>query len=123
LNSSFPFESRYARIQGFEIHYVEQGPRHGSPILFFHGNPTSSYMWRDVIPPVAEKTGRRVIAFDLLGFGKSSKPTNIRYSLKLHSEVIEEFISSLKLKDLILVGEDWERPPGHVLRHSSQAEY
>ena len=98
-------ESRFTKVKDFDIHYVEEGS--GDPILFFHGNPTSSYLWRNVFPKVAKETGRRAIAFDLLGFGKSQKPTNIDYTLKLHAEIVEGFISNLKLKNLVLVGDDW----------------
>lgn len=106
--SDFPFESRYANVKGFKIHYVEVGS--GDPILFFHGNPTSSYLWRNVIRPVSQYTARRVIAFDLLGFGKSDKPSDLKHTLRLHSELIAEFINQLGLKKLFLVGDDWGGP-------------
>ncbi len=106
--STFPFDSRFTKVKGFDIHYVEQGS--GDPVLFFHGNPTSSYLWRNVFPRVAQATGQRAIAFDLLGFGKSQKPADINYSLKLHAEIIAGFIGNLKLKNLILVGDDWGGP-------------
>lgn len=105
--SAFPFESKYADVMGHKIHYVDVGS--GEPILFFHGNPTSSYLWRNVIVPVAKATSRRVIAFDLLGFGKSDKP-NIKHTLKLHADIIDGFIKGLELKNLILVGDDWGGP-------------
>ncbi|MBI4194983.1 MAG: alpha/beta fold hydrolase [Betaproteobacteria bacterium] len=72
VDSNFPFESKFIEIERFRIHYIEHG--RGAPILFVHGNPTSSYLWRNVLPKVAEATGRRGIALDLLGFGKSDKP-------------------------------------------------
>lgn len=103
--SAFPFESKYADVKGHKIHYVETGS--GAPVLFCHGNPTSSYLWRNVIGPVAEATSRRVLAFDLLGFGKSDKPSDIEYTLTLHADMIEGFIDNLKLKKPILVGDDW----------------
>lgn len=115
--SAFPFESKYAEVMGFKIHYVEVGS--GEPVLFFHGNPTSSYLWRNVIGPVAAATSRRVIAFDLLGFGKSDKPANIKHTLKLHAEIIEVFIKNLGLTNLILVGDDWGGPLAthYAVRH------
>ncbi len=106
--SAFPFESKYSKVMGFDIHYVEVGS--GDPVLFFHGNPTSSYLWRNVIGPVADATSKRVIAFDLLGFGKSDKPTHIEHTLQLHADVIRRFIGNLRLKNLILVGDDWGGP-------------
>jgi len=104
-SAAFPFESRYVTIQGHRIHYVETGE--GNPIVMMHGNPTSSYLYRNVLAPVAQSTGRRAIAFDLLGFGKSDKPTDLKYSLQLHADVVGEFIDQLNLKNLILVGDDW----------------
>ncbi|HLF98333.1 MAG TPA: alpha/beta fold hydrolase [Methylococcaceae bacterium] len=119
--SAFPFESRYVKVDGFRIHYLEVGE--GEPVLFFHGNPTSSYLWRNVIGPVAEATSRRVIAFDLLGFGKSDKPA-VQYTLKLHAEIVAGFIRRLGLKRLILVGDDWGGPlaANYALRHRDDVQ-
>lgn len=105
--SAYPFESRFANVDGHKIHYIEEGE--GKPILFIHGNPTSSYLWRNVLPEVARKTKRRAIALDLLGFGKSEKPS-LDYSLRLHSRIIEGFVRELKLEDLVLVADDWGGP-------------
>ena len=107
-SSSFPFESHFTDVMDHKIHYVEVGQ--GEPLLFFHGNPTSSYLWRNVIGPVAKATSKRVIAFDLLGFGKSDKPTGVKHTLKLHADVVKGFIKNLGLKNLILVGDDWGGP-------------
>lgn len=106
--SAFPFASRYAEVMGHRIHYVEVGS--GDPVVFFHGNPTSSYLWRNVIEPVAKACSRRVIAFDLLGFGKSDKPSDLVHTLQLHADVVEGFINRLDLRNLILVGDDWGGP-------------
>lgn len=106
--SDFPFKSHYAEVMGYKIHYVEVGS--GEPILFFHGNPTSSYLWRNVIGPVAIATSKRVIAFDLLGFGLSDKPADLVHTLQLHADVVEGFIGKLGLKNLVLVGDDWGGP-------------
>src|SRR5258705_12192099 len=106
--ASFSFESKFTKVRGFNIHYVEQGQ--GEPILFLHGNPTSSYLWRNIIPAVANGSGRRAIAVDLLGFGKSEKPDGIEYSLKLHAEIVSGVIQNLNLKNLILVADDWGGP-------------
>lgn len=106
--SAFPFVSRYAEVMGYRIHYVEVGS--GEPVLFFHGNPTSSYLWRNVIGPVAAATSKRVIAFDLLGFGKSDKPADLTHTLQLHAWVVEGFIKKMDLRNLILVGDDWGGP-------------
>lgn len=101
----FDFESRYVEIQGQKIHYVETGA--GKPILFVHGNPTSAYTFRNVLGPVAKRSGRRSIALDLLGFGKSNKPRNLEYTVSLHRDILIEFIEKLNLRDIVLVAEDW----------------
>lgn len=69
ISSAFPFESRYVNVEDARIHYIEQGS--GDPILFLHGNPTWSYLWRNIIPLVSAKG--RCLAMDLVGFGKSEK--------------------------------------------------
>jgi haloalkane dehalogenase len=83
VNADFPFQSRFLSIDGSKIHYVEEG-RGENPVLFLHGNPTSSYLWRNIIPIVA-KGGKnnRCIALDLIGFGKSDKP-DIDYNFQDH---------------------------------------
>ena len=103
-SSAFEFEPRYVELAGHQIHYVEVGD--GDPVLFVHGNPTSSYTYRNVLGPLAEAAGRRCIAIDLLGFGKSDKP-NIDYSCRLHAHVIRDFIETLDLRNIALVAEDW----------------
>jgi len=108
-SAEFPFESRFITIDGHEIHYVEEGQ--GDPILFIHGNPTSSYIWRNILPRVARETGRRGIALDLLGFGKSDKP-DVSYDLRLHERIVDGFIEKLGLKNIVLVLQDWGGPLG-----------
>jgi haloalkane dehalogenase len=91
-------------VLGHRIHYVEDGD--GDPVLFVHGNPTSSYAYRNVIGPVAKATGRRCIAMDLLGFGRSDKP-HLDYSCRLHADVISGLVEALDLDRVALVAEDW----------------
>jgi haloalkane dehalogenase len=102
LSSDFPYEPRYADALGSKMHYVESGE--GDPILLVHGNPTSSYLWRNVIPHVAPQG--RVIAVDLIGMGKSDKP-DIAYRLFDHVAYLEAFIEELGLDDVTLVLHDW----------------
>lgn len=82
--------------------YLELGD--GAPVLFVHGNPTSSYLWRNVMPYVAE--GRRAIAVDLIGMGDSDKP-DIEYSFVDHYRYFSAFIDAMNLNDVTLVGHDW----------------
>ena len=109
-DATLPFQSKYVKVLGHRIHYVEHGT--GRPVLFLHGNPTSSYLWRNVLPHVANQTGRKGVALDLLGFGKSDKPDKLRYSLDLHARVVGGFIDELALKDIVLVADDWGGPLG-----------
>jgi haloalkane dehalogenase len=103
----YPFTSRHVELLGHRIHYVEYGS--GLPVLFLHGNPTSSYVWRDVLPRVATLTNRRGIALDLLGFGRSDKPESVPYSLDLHARIVREFVDALNLRDIFLAEENPER--------------
>jgi haloalkane dehalogenase len=98
----FPFESRYIFVHGSKIHYIEKGS--GQVLLFLHGNPTWSYLWRNVIPPVSEYG--RCIAFDLVGFGKSDKP-DIGYTFLEHYKYVEGFIEEMSLNNIIIAGHDW----------------
>jgi len=100
--------------------YLELGE--GAPVLFIHGNPTSSYLWRNVMPFVAK--GRRAIAVDLIGMGGSAKP-DIEYSFDDHYRYFAAFIDAMGLKGVTLVGHDWgatlaweyaRRNPGRVVR-------
>lgn len=103
ISSEFPYESKFVKVLGSRLHYVERG--NGDPILFLHGIPTSSYLWRNVIPWV-EGDGRRVIAVDLIGFGKSDKP-DINYGFFNQARYLEAFIAALDLKNVTLVVHDW----------------
>jgi haloalkane dehalogenase len=115
----YPFSDRYLEIAGHRIYCVETGT--GEPVLFLHGNPTSSYVWRDVMPAVAAATGRRCIAVDLLGLGKSDKPDSLRYTLNLHRDIVAGAVEMLGLQNIVLVAEDWGGPLGmHHLVHEPQ---
>ena len=102
ISSRYPFRSNYASLFGSKIHYIEKGS--GRTFLFLHGNPTWSYIWRNVIPPVAEAA--RCIAPDLIGFGRSDRP-DIGYTFREHYRYVEGLIEELKLKEIVLVGHDW----------------
>jgi len=116
-SAAFPFESHYVDVLGHRTHYIDEG--RGAPVLYVHGNPTSSYLWRNVLPAVATDTRRRGIALDLPGFGRSGKPADGNYTLDLYYRVLEGFIEKLGLKDLVLVLHDWGGPLGmmYAARH------
>ncbi len=84
------------------LHYEETGQ--GRPIVFLHGNPTSSYLWRDVIPQLAGRG--RCLAPDLIGFGRSGKP-DIGYRFDDHARYLEAWFDALELEDVLLVTHDW----------------
>jgi haloalkane dehalogenase len=112
FEGTFPFEPRYLDAGDVRLHYVDEGPSDAAPILFVHGNPTWSYLWRKPIAALAEK-GRRCVAFDHMGFGRSDKPPHLaRYSLKAHVENAVALIDGLDLRDVTLVAHDWGGPIG-----------
>ncbi|MDQ3399305.1 MAG: haloalkane dehalogenase [Deinococcota bacterium] len=96
------FGSKTVAVKGSWLHYLEAGT--GDPVLFLHGNPTWSYLWRNVIPHVEDKG--RCIAVDLIGMGRSGKP-DIAYRLVDHVAYLDAFIDALELRDLTLVMHDW----------------
>jgi haloalkane dehalogenase len=123
-----PFESQFLDIPAaaipslggrgqIRIHYVERGE--GTPILFLHGNPTSSFLWRKVLPTAARHG--RAIAFDLLGHGLSEKP-DIAYTFADHAAVLAAVADALAIDDAVLVLHDWGGPLGFdfALRHASR---
>ena len=102
VSAEFPYESKFVQVLGSQMHYVEKGT--GDPILFLHGQPTSSYLWRNIMPHL-ENQGR-VIAPDNIGFGKSDQP-DLDYVFADHYRHIEGFINELDLKNITLVVHDW----------------
>ncbi len=105
-----PFEAHYARVLGHNIHYVDEGS--GPVLLFLHGNPTSSYLWRNIIKEL--RSDYRCIAPDLVGFGGSDKPL-LDYRLLTHYSFIEALVEQLGLEDVTLVVHDWGGPLGFLL--------
>ncbi len=115
----FPFESHYATIDGVKLHYVDEGE--GPPILMFHGEPTWSYLYRKMIPPLT-KAGFRCVAPDLMGFGMSDKPNSESvYALRRHVELMAGLVDSLKIEGVTIVGQDWGGPIGfrYAIDHQS----
>ncbi|MCR9142925.1 MAG: haloalkane dehalogenase [bacterium] len=102
ISAEFPYESKFIAVKESRMHYVEAGQ--GDPILLVHGNPTSSYLWRNIIPHLKDQG--RVIAVDLIGMGKSDKP-ELEYKFADHAEYLSEFIRAMGLKNITLVLHDW----------------
>jgi len=103
----YNFAPHYLEVSGCRMHYLDEGPRDARPVLMMHGEPSWCYLYRKMIPPVAA-SGYRVIAPDLLGFGRSDKPVDkTDYSYQFHVDAITSFISALDLRSAILYGQDW----------------
>lgn len=106
----FPFAPHYRELDGLRLAHVDEGE--GAPVVFFHGEPTWSFLWRKVIPPVRD-AGFRCIAPDLAGFGRSDKPTDCEwYSYDRHTELTSTLFEDLDLRDVTVVVHDWGGPIG-----------
>jgi haloalkane dehalogenase len=105
----FPYEPRYVEQDGLRMHRVDEG--HGDPVLLLHGEPTWSFLYRKLIPPLAEVA--RVVAPDYIGFGRSDKPVEREwYSFDSHYASIERLVEELELRRLTVVVQDWGGPIG-----------
>lgn len=103
----YDFEPHYVDIGGLRMHYVDEGPADAAPVLLLHGEPSWSYLYRKMIPPLAA-AGHRVIAPDLIGFGKSDKPPEQDdYSFAGHVAWMQQFVETLDLRDITMFGQDW----------------
>jgi haloalkane dehalogenase len=104
----FGYPPGYAEVGGLRLAYVEAGPPDGEPVLLLHGEPSWSFLYRKVIPVLAD-AGLRAIAADLIGFGRSDKPADVAdHSYARHVEWIRAFaFDRLDLRGLTLVGQDW----------------
>ena len=108
----YPFESQFANVNGWRMHYIDEGPRDAPPVLMLHGNPTWGYLWRDVIPPVLA-AGYRVIVPDQVGFGLSEHPhAASAHSLDNHAANLVALIDQLDLDGIFFVCHDWGGPTG-----------
>jgi len=113
----YPFEPHYVMVQAegvpaVRMHYVDTGPADGDPVLLLHGQPTWSYLYRTVIA-VLERAGLRVIAPDHIGFGRSDKLTErSEYTLSRHIGWLSSLLTTLDLRGITLVVQDWGGPIG-----------
>ncbi len=106
----YPFTPHYVDVNGVRMHYVDEG--RGDPVLLLHGEPTWSFLYRKMIPPLAERY--RVLAPDYIGFGKSDKPTDdAYYTFAQHYANLAALIAALdRLERITLVVQDWGGPLG-----------
>jgi haloalkane dehalogenase len=105
--ADYSFESHYRQIDKYRVHYLDEGPDDGETLLLLHGEPTWSYLYRKMIP-VFTAAGYRVIAPDLVGFGKSDKPAQKgHYSYPMQVDVMLQLVRELDLRDGTFFGQDW----------------
>ena len=107
----YPFAPHYLEIDSkvgkLRMHYVDVGPRDADPVLLLHGEPSWSYLYRKMIPPLVA-AGHRVIAPDLIGFGRSDKPAKRSdHSYPNHVDWMMQFVTELDLKNVTLFCQDW----------------
>lgn len=119
ISAAFPFAPHYLAVLGSKMHYVDEGQ--GDPILFLHGNPTSAYLWRNILPYLIPLG--RVVAPDLIGMGKSDKP-DLEYRFVDHARYLDAFIEALGLKNITLVVHDWGSALGfyYAMRHEDNVK-
>ena len=104
----YPFESRHIEIDGCRIHYIDEGS--GPTLLFLHGNPTWSFLYRNIIATLRDSF--RCIALDYPGFGLSTARNGYRSTAAEHADVVERFVLELDLQGVNLMGQDWGGPIG-----------
>ncbi len=114
FDGTWPFAPRFHEIPaadgaaGFRMHYVDEGPRDGEVVVCLHGEPTWGYLYRRLIPRLAERY--RVVVPDHMGFGKSETPQDRAYTLRSHVENLASLIEALDLRGLTFVAQDWGGP-------------
>jgi haloalkane dehalogenase len=106
----FPFEPNYVDVDGLRMHYVDEGE--GAPVVCFHGEPSWAYLYRHMLPPLVG-AGHRVVCPDLVGFGRSDKPTDHGwYSYDRHCDQVSGTLAALDLQGATVVVQDWGGPIG-----------
>ena len=103
----WPYEPRYVDVDGLRMAYVDEGPRDGQAILLVHGEPTWGYLYRRMLPTLLD-AGYRTVVPDLIGFGRSDKPTErAAYTYAGHVAWLHSLVEQLDLRDIVLFGQDW----------------
>ena len=103
----YPFAPHYVELDGLRMHYVDEGPPEADPVLLLHGEPSWSYLYRTMIP-VLTGAGHRVVAPDLVGFGRSDKPAQREdYTYQRHVDWTLGLLEALDLQRITLFGQDW----------------
>jgi haloalkane dehalogenase len=107
----YPFESRFAQIDGAQLHYVDEGS--GAPLLLLHGNPAWSFLYREIIKGLSDRF--RCVAVDYPGFGLSHAPPGYEFTPAEHSRIVEQLVLQLDLRDVTMMVQDWGGPIGFAL--------
>jgi haloalkane dehalogenase len=106
----YDFEPHYTEVDGLRLHHLDEGS--GAPVVCFHGEPTWSYLYRKMVPPLVD-AGMRVVVPDYPGFGRSDKPTERDwYSYDRHVGYMTRLLARLDLRDVTVVVQDWGGPIG-----------
>jgi haloalkane dehalogenase len=115
----YPFHDRYVDVAGCDVHYVDEGTA-GPPLLMLHGNPTWSFLYREIIKGLRDR--RRCIALDYPGFGLSVPRRGYGFTPREHAEVVERFVERLDLSDVTLMVQNWGGPIGFAVatRHAER---
>ena len=112
MAEEWPYQPHYTRVNGWRMHYIDEGPRDAEPILLLHGNPTWGFLWRKTIP-VLVAAGYRVIVPDQIGFGLSEKPTSEHdHTLDGHASNLVALVRHLDLQNMTVACHDWGGPTG-----------
>jgi haloalkane dehalogenase len=112
FGGTWPYEPRWFDSSDGRMHYVDEGPRDGKPVVMVHGNPTWAYLYRNFIGPLTD-AGYRAIVIDHLGFGRSEKPDDpALYTIARHVDRADELLESLDLREATPVVQDWGGPIG-----------
>lgn len=118
----FPFPAHHRTVDGLRLAHVDEGD--GAPVVMWHGEPTWSYLWRKVLPPVRD-AGHRVVLPDLVGFGRSDKPMDLGYySYDRHAAMAGSLMEDLDLRGATFVVHDWGGPIGLrvAMEHADRVE-
>src|SRR5260370_15816120 len=104
----YPFKSRWFENEIGRIHYIDEG--NGPPILFCHGNPTWSFLYRDIVRRFRDRFP--CVAIDYFGFGLSDRPEGFSYTPAEHARVASQLLDRLGLENLLIMGQEWGGPIG-----------
>jgi haloalkane dehalogenase len=108
----FPFTPHYCEVRdsdgtALRIHYLDEGPRDANPVLLMHGEPSWSFLYRKIVANLAAR-GHRVVAPDLVGFGRSDKPAEqLDYTFERHVRWMSDWLVATRLTDITLFCQDW----------------